>query len=66
LIAAGSPQANGQVERYNRIIKAMLSKSLYEKGQNWNVLLDKIQFFINNTYNRSIKTTPSKILFGID
>jgi len=66
LIAAGSPQANGQVERYDRIIKAMLSKSLHEKDQNWNALLDKIQFCINNTYNHSIKSTPSKILFGID
>lgn len=48
LIAAGSPQANGQVERYNRTIKAMLSKC------------------INNTYNRSIKSTPSKLLFGVN
>lgn len=66
LIAAGSPQANGQVERYNRTIKAMLSKFLHEKGQNWNIFLGKVQFCINNTYNRSIKNSPSKILFGIN
>lgn len=66
LIAAGSPQANGQVERYNKTVKAMLSKSLHEKGQNWNDFLDQIQFCINNTFNRSIKNTPSKILFGLN
>jgi len=26
----------------------------------------KIQYCINNTYNRSIKSTPSKILFGLN
>lgn len=34
LIAAGSPQANEQVERYNKTIKAMLSKMMHEKGKN--------------------------------
>jgi len=66
LIAAGSPQANGQVERYNRTVKAILSKSLHEKGKKWNNFLGKVQFYINNTYNRSIKSTPSKILFGMN
>jgi len=65
LIAAGSPQANGQVKRYKRTVKAMLSKSLHEKGKNWNVLLN-IQFCINNIFNRSIKSTLSKILFCIN
>lgn len=66
LIASGSPQANGQVERYNRTIKAMLSKMMHEKGQNWNTFLSKIQFCINNTLNRTIKNTPSTILFGLN
>lgn len=34
LIAAGSPRAIGQVERYNRTIKAMISKIMHEKGKN--------------------------------
>jgi transposase InsO family protein len=49
LIAAGSPQANGQVERYNHTLKVMLSKLLHEEDQNWNKHLNKVQFAINNT-----------------
>jgi len=66
LIAAGSPQANGQVERYNHTLKVMLSKILHEKDQNWNQHLNKVQFAINNTFNRTIKNTPSNLLFGIN
>lgn len=66
LIATGSPQANGQVERYNRIIKAMISKIMHEEGKNWNESLNKVQFASNNTYNRSIKNTPSMLLFGLN
>jgi len=64
LIAAGSPQANGQVERYNRTIKAMISKIMHEEGKNWNESLNKVQFASNNTYNRSIKNTPSILYLG--
>lgn len=44
----------------------MLSKLLHEGGQNWNLFLNKIQFAINNIVNRTIKNTPSKLLFGIN
>lgn len=66
LIAAGSPQANGQVERFNRTIKAMISKIMDERGKNWNEFLHNVQFASNNTYNRSIKNTPSMLLFGLN
>lgn len=66
LIDAGCPQANGQVERYNRTVKAMLSKLMHEKGKNWNESLHQVQLAINNTHNRSIKNTTSMLLFGMN
>lgn len=66
LIAVSSPQANGQVERYNRTIKDMISKLMHEKGKNWNESLQQVRLVINNTYNRSIKNTPSMLLFGVN
>jgi transposase InsO family protein len=65
-IAAGSPQANSQVERYNHSFKVMLSKILHEKDQNWNQHLNKVQFAIKNIFNRTIKSTLSNILYGIN
>lgn len=64
--AVGTPSANGQVERYNRGLTVMLSKLMHEHSQNWNDYLYQIQFAVNNTFNRSIQNTPSKLLFGID
>jgi len=64
--AVGSPSSNGQVERYNRGLAIMLSKLMSEHNNNWNDYLYKIQFAVNNTVNRSIQNTPSKLLFGIN
>jgi len=56
--------SNLLVERYNRTIKAMISKIMHEEGKNWNESLNKVQFASNNTYNRSIKNTPSILYLG--
>lgn len=61
-VATGSPQSNGQVERVNRFLKSTLSK--ISTPNTWDQQLSKAQFVINNTYNRSIGTTPSMVLFG--
>lgn len=61
-VATGSPQSNGQVERVNRFLKSTLSK--ISTPSTWDQHLSKAQFVINNTYNRSIGTTPSMVLFG--
>lgn len=66
LIATGSPQANGQVERINRILTPMLAKLVdNENGKYWYKVLRNVEYSLNNTLNKSIGTTPSEALFGI-
>jgi len=67
LVATGSPQSNGQVERVNRVLIPMLSKIVNkEEGKQWYKLLYEVEYAINNSKNRSTGETPSKLLFGID
>jgi len=67
LIATGSPQANGQVERINRVIKPMLGKLIEDSSaKNWTSTLGEIEFALNNTISRSIGETASRLLFGAD
>jgi len=66
-IATGSPQANGQVERINRIIKPMLGKLSDENQKgNWTHVLGDIEFALNNTVSRSTGETASRLLFGTE
>jgi len=62
-IATASPQANGQVERYNRILAPALGK-LYD-GKDWHKSLREIKYAINNIVNRATGETPSRLLFGV-
>ena len=41
------PQTNGQVERYNKSLKAMLEKLCRDKKKEWDVLVPLAVFFIN-------------------
>ncbi|XP_011859081.1 PREDICTED: uncharacterized protein K02A2.6-like [Vollenhovia emeryi] len=65
LVAVSTPRANGQVERYNRMITPMLAK-LCEAPSRWDRVLDKIEFSINNTVCRVTGETPTRLLFGIE
>lgn len=62
-----SPQSNGQVERVNRDLRAMLAKLTdpIEHGD-WVERLSQVEFAINNTVHRSIGQTPSMMLFGVE
>lgn len=67
LVATGSPQANGQVERVNSFVIPILAKYSDNKiGNYWYKNLYKAEYAINNTVNRSLGTTPSKVLFGVN
>lgn len=65
LIAVGTPRANGQVERFNRVIAPMLAK-LCETPEKWDRVIDQAEFSLNNTICRSTGDTPSRLLFGVD
>lgn len=64
--AVASPQANGQVERVNRVLKNMLGK-LTEPLQHsdWTRHLKHVEYALNNTLQKSVGTTPSQLLFGV-
>lgn len=66
-IAVGSPQANGQAERINRIIAPCLAK-LTDNAENrqWYKVLPEIEYAINNTVNRSTGSSPSQLVFGLE
>lgn len=65
LIATGTPRDNGQVEIINRTIKPMLAK-LAPATDQWDEVVDKVEYSVNNTVNRSTGVTPSTLLFGIN
>ncbi|XP_011687110.1 PREDICTED: uncharacterized protein LOC105449550 [Wasmannia auropunctata] len=64
LIAVGTPRANGQVERFNRIIIPMLAK-LSESPSDWDSVLHRIEYYLNNTMCRATSETPARLLFGL-
>lgn len=65
-VATGSPQANGQVERFNRTIALMLGKlSEMDIGKNWTKTITEIEFALNNSVHKTTKEIPSVLLFGI-
>ncbi|CAL1672464.1 unnamed protein product [Lasius platythorax] len=57
--------ANGQVERVNRFLKAILSKITNDPTE-WKKQLTVVQHVINNTLHKAINSTPSKALFGFN
>ena len=64
LIAVGNPRANGQVERYNRVITPMLAK-LAETPNKLDRVIDNVEFALNNTVSSATGKAPSELLFGI-
>lgn len=65
--SVASPQSNGQVERVNRVIKAMTAKLTEPiEHSDWVKQLSNVEFAMNNTVHCTTKQTPSKILFGME
>lgn len=64
--AVATPRANGQVERYNKVIvDALTAKSVGTSENKWDDHLPDIQWGLNNTFNKGINRTPAEALFGV-
>lgn len=65
-VAVASPQANGQVEHVNRVIKPMLGKlSEPINHSNWSLKRLQAEFALNNSVHSTTKKTPSEMMFGV-
>lgn len=64
LITTGLPRANGQIERLNSTIIAVLAILTIDDPTKWYKFVNRVQQTINSTYHRSIDTTPFQLLIG--
>lgn len=66
LNSVATPRANGQVERYNKVIvDALTAKCIGTSESKWEEYLPEVQWGINNTFNKGINRTPAEALFGV-
>jgi len=65
LVAIAAPWANDTVERINRFLKNIMTK-LISSPSEWGKEMGYLQYIINNTYHSAIKSTPAKLMIGID
>ncbi|GFX06990.1 transposon Ty3-I Gag-Pol polyprotein [Trichonephila clavipes] len=63
-ITTGLPRSNGQTEKQNSTIIAVLSKLSVEDPEKWYSHVPHLQEILNSTFQRSIKMTPFELLFG--
>ena len=62
--SAYHPQGNGQVERFNRTMEAMLSKVVQANQKNWDKHLPKVLFAYRTAIHESTKFTPFHLMYG--
>ena len=58
------PQTDGLVERFNRTLKMMLSKTAVEKGKDWDQLLPYVLFTYCKVPQSSTGFLPFELLYG--
>ena len=61
-MSAYHPQANGQVERYNRTLAAMLRCYVDENPKDWDLYADAVTYAYNCSVHRSTGTTPFNLV----
>lgn len=60
------PQANGQVEADNKLLKHTLKKKLGTKKGTWSKLLPEVLWAYHCTERKSIGETPYSLAFGAE
>ena len=67
LSTPGLPQSNGNIERFNGILKNLITKDLlYNNTYNWYKSLPRLIENYNNTYQSTIRDTPNNIITDPD
>jgi len=61
---AHHPQGNGQIERFNRTIKAMLTKVFQSNQKDWDSHLLKILLAYSTAIHKSTRFTPYHLMYG--
>lgn len=64
-ITTGVPRGNGQVERVNQVILAMLTKLSVEDKTKWYKHVGNIQRWINSSFHQSTSVSPFESMFGV-
>ena len=58
------PQTDGLVERFNRILKAMLNKLVGDEGKDWDRLLPYLLFAYREVPQASTGFSPLELVYG--
>ena len=58
------PQGNGQVERFNRTLEAMLAKVVQSNQRDWDTHLPKVLFAYHTAIHESTQFVPYHLAFG--
>jgi hypothetical protein len=58
------PQTDGQTKRVNQILEDMLRACALKDSKGWDKCLPYAEFSYNNSYQKSLKMSPFKVLYG--
>jgi transposase InsO family protein len=59
------PQANAQVEVFNKTVAKYLASFVNESTLDWEVYIPALMFSYNTSYHSTIMTTPFELLYGM-